>query len=422
MIHPRSVEAALDRRLEESAVVRLSGPRTSGKSTTCTAVIERRGGTTVRLDDLDVRRAVQADPSGYLSGLPAPILVDEYQYAPEVLDVVKADLSRHGGQPGRWLLCGSVSVRAVAPVAESLGGRLSDLVMGTLTLDERNDLPPSVFLERLVTENASFLHGWKSPGLRDRDTLLSEAVLGGFPLVVAQREVQGAPRRVLADWIAAAVISDSVEIGGVRNTEELRRMLRLYAASTGAITPKDTPIADRLEIGRRTAARYRSLLTDLHVTWDLPAFWPGNATGQVTRSPKLHLIDSGLAGHLAGRDSVAALDRDDAFAGQLVETMVANDLRVQASNTGTPLRLAHYREDSSEVDLVIERHDGHVFGVEVKLTGNPGEGSLRGLRHLARSCGDRFAGGVVLARVPAGRPAGHGLTIAPLDAVWDITG
>ena len=421
MYHRRSLDTALDQGLSEAATVRLSGPRTSGKTTTCATLIDRKGGTTVRLDDLDVRRAVQADPVGYLSDLIPPVLVDEYQYVPEVLDVVKADLSQHGGVPGRWLLCGSVSIQAVAPAAESLGGRLSELTMGTLTVDERNDLPQPAFVDRLIAEGPGFLRGWKAPRLRGRETLLAEATTGGFPLVVAQRNAPGAPRRLLADWVSAAVISDGAELGGVRNTEELRRMLRLYAASTASITPKDKPVAERIEIGRHTVARYRSLLADLHVVWDLPAYTPGNATGQVTKASKLHLVDSGLAAHLASRDSVSALDRDDAFAGQLVETMVANDLRVQATSFGAPLWLGHYREDSQEVDLIVETHDGRIFGIEIKLTSNPHDRWLSGLRRLARSCGDRFAGGVVLARVPAGRPAGDGLMIAPLDAVWDIT-
>lgn len=422
MIHPRVVELTLDRRLAEVPAVRLSGPRTSGKTTTCAALIERKGGTVVRLDDLDVRRAVRADPAGYLAGLAAPVLVDEYQNVPEVLDVVQADLSRNAGFTERWLLCGSASVPAVAPAAESLGGRLSDLAMGTLTLDERNDLPRPVFLERLVAEGPAFLNGWKAHGARARDTLLTEAITGGFPLVVGQRDVPGAPRRILADWVTASVICDGVEIGGVRNTDQLRGMLRLYAASTAAVTPKDGPLADRLEIGRHTVARYRSVLSELNVIWDLPAYTPGNAAGQVTKSPKLHLIDSGVAAVLAGRDCVAALDGDDAFAGQVIETMVANDLRVQATNSDTPLWLGHYREDSNEVDLVIECHDGRLFGVQIKLAANPGRRALHGLRRLARSCRERFAGGVLLARVPAARSAGDGLSIVPLDAVWDVSG
>jgi predicted AAA+ superfamily ATPase len=379
--------------------------------------VRQRHGTIVRLDDLDERRAVAADPAGYLRDLAPPVLVDEYQHVPEVLSVVKAHLSKHPGQVGGWLLCGSVSVDAVAAAAESLGRRQSDLTMGTLTLDERRELDPPRFLQRLLDEGPGSLQGWKPPARLDRRDLLTEAISGGFPLVVDQRQREGAARRLLADWVSAAVVSDGAAIAGVRNTEELRRMLRLYAAATASVTPKDRPTADRLEIGRATVARYRSLLADLHVTWDLPPLVPGNATGQVTRSAKLHLVDSGLAAHLTGRDTLAALGRDEAFTGALVETMVANDLRVQAEAAATPVRLYHYREGDREVDLVVERPDGRVVGVEIKLSANPGAGDLRGLARLRRSCGDRFAGGLLLARVPAGRQL-DGFTVAPLEAVW----
>lgn len=415
----RQVALAVAARLDERAAVRLTGPRTAGKTTTSAALVEDRGGTVVRLDDIDVRRAVAADPVGYLDGLAPPVLVDEYQHVPEVLDVVKADLSRRPGALGRWLLCGSVSVEAVVGAAQSLGGRLADVVMGTLTVDERRGLPRPRLLERLLADGGAALRGWR-PGLPlSRADLLAEAIGGGFPLVVAGEE--GARRRMFEDWVSAAVIADGSAVAGVRNTEELRRMLRLYGAATASITPKDRPTADRLEVDRSTVARYRSLLADLHVTWDLPALVPGNATGQVTKGPKLHLVDSGLAAYLAGRDSPAALDRDPAFTGALVETMVVNDLRVQAQVHPDPLRLLHFREDGHEVDLVVERPDGRVIGVEVKLTADPGAGDLRGLRRLRRSAGDRYLGGVVLARVPAGRIV-EDIAVLPLEAIWQDEG
>jgi uncharacterized protein len=208
-------------------------------------------------------------------------------------------------------------------------------------------------------------------------------------------------------------------VGGVRNTDQLLRMLRLYAAATASVTPKDLPTADRLEISRQTVARYCSLLAELHVIWHLPPFVPGSATGQVTRSSKLHMIDSGLAAHLAGRDTAAALERDPAAAGALVETMVVNDVRVQAQSAPDPVRLYHYREDDAEVDLVMERSDGRIFGVEVKLASNPGSRDLRGLRRLARSSGDRYAGGVILARVPAIREL-EGIPVVPIEGVWQL--
>jgi predicted AAA+ superfamily ATPase len=181
----------LSARLDETAVVRLSGPRAAGKTTSCVAEATRRGGSIVRLDDPDELVAVAFDPSGYLAGLPAPILIDEYHRVPDVLDVIKADLSRAPATPGRWLLCGSVSIGAVATAANSLGGRLTDVAMGTLTLDERNDLAEPEFLLRLVRERAGVLRGWRPNQAFERAGLLAEAVRGGFPLVT-DREVPAA--------------------------------------------------------------------------------------------------------------------------------------------------------------------------------------------------------------------------------------
>lgn len=400
--------------------MRVSGPRACGKTTTCVAEIQRRGGSIVRLDDPDERAAVAADPAGYLAHLQHPVLIDEYQRVPATLDVIKTQLSRGADAPGSWLLTGSVSLETVTDAAESLGGRLTDVTMGTLTVDERNDHPDPRFLRRLLAEGPGFLRGWRPPERLGRDELLAEAIRGGFPLVT-DRASAASRRCGLQDWINASVIADGAAVGGIRDVESLRRMLRRYAAATAAITPKDKPTADLLEINRRTVAGYRDLLAGLHVTWDLPALVPGNAKGQVTRSPKLHLADSGLAAHLAGRDHPEALQRDPQFAGALVETMVANDLRVQAAVHDDTPRLLHFRVDSHEVDLVIETPDGHLIGIEVKLTTNPGDKDLAGLRRLHHAAGSRWAAGLVLCRVPAGRTTDDNLTIAPIDALWTTT-
>jgi hypothetical protein len=418
-MHRRSVAGTLSRLLDEALVVRLSGPRTVGKTTTSIAEIERRGGSILRLDDPDELRAARADPRGYLAGRKPPVLIDEYQHVPELLEVVKLDLSP--AKPGQWLLCGSVSINAITEAAESLGGRLTDIVMATLTLDERNDLPRAAFLDILLEEGTAFLDGWRPRSRRNRADLLSEAVRGGFPLVT-DRDTAPARRRGLADWVDASVIADGASVGGIRDTESLRRMLRLYAASTANITPKDRPTADRLEIDRRTVARYRDLLAALHVVWDLPAFVPGNATGQVVRSPRLHMVDSGLAAMLAERDQEDALSRDSRYADALVETMVVNDLRVQASTHPSGPRLFHYREEDAEVDIVVESPGRPVTAIEVKLTSNPGDRDLAGLRRLRRSLGKRPMAGVVLSRVPVARLTEDGLAIAPLEAVWDVRG
>ncbi|WP_165368305.1 ATP-binding protein [Phytoactinopolyspora endophytica] len=418
-MHRRAIERVLSERLDESQVVRLSGPRAAGKTTSCVAEMTRRGGSIVRLDDPDERHAVTADPKGYLAGLKPPVLIDEYQRAPIVLDVIKTHLSSTPSRVGTWLLSGSVSIEAVTGASESLGGRLTDVRMGTLTLDERNDLPEPAFLAHLLADGPAFLRGWRADRPLSREQLLDEAVRSGFPLI-ADRQTPSSRRRGIDDWVNASVIADGAAVGGVRDTEGLRRMLRLYASATASIQPKDSPVAEQLELNRRTVANYRDLLSSLYVTWDLPAFVPGNASSQVVKSPKLHLADAGLAAALAGRDGQSALDRDSRFAGALVETMVANDLRVQASAHETTPRLHHYREGTNEVDLVIESDDGSLLGVEVKLASNPGNRDLNGLRKLRQSSGSRWAGGLVLCRVPAGRITDDELVLAPLEALWQV--
>jgi predicted AAA+ superfamily ATPase len=384
-------------------------------------LVDELGGTVVRLDDPVVREAVAADPTGYLlAGLPEPVLIDEYQHVPAVLDVIKGDLSRTGSTPpARWVLCGSVAIRAVEAAAESLGGRITDLTMSTLTIDERNRSPAPTLLSEILTDGVAALRGWRSSTPRDRTALLTEATRGGFPLLIG---LDPDPRRRrLQNWVDAAVISDARALG-TRKLDELARLLRYYAAATSGLIPKDTEAATDLGIERHTVANYRNMLAALHTIWELPAYSPGNARRQVTRASKLHITDSGLAAQQANRDTLAALHRDPAYAGAITETMVVNDLRVQAGDLDAPVRLSHYRDKKGvEVDLIFETSHGTVFGVEIKLGSAPQGDVWSGIRRLRDTAGERFAGGIVLCRVPAGRTVDGDLALVPLDAVWDYT-
>jgi predicted AAA+ superfamily ATPase len=239
-VYPRRVESQLRSALREAPVVRLSGPRASGKTTTCTHVVDQLGGSVVRLDDPAIREAVAADPSGYLDGLEPPVLIDEYQQVPAGLDVIKTSLSTRGAEPGRWLLCGSVAIEAVEQAADSLGGRIRDLRMTTLTVDERNRLPEPAFLAELIANGVGWLRGWRAPSPRDRDVVLAEAIRGGFPLLVERSPA--ARQRGLRDWVDASVVADAKSLD-TRKVGELARLLRYYAAATGEVTLTEAPAA-----------------------------------------------------------------------------------------------------------------------------------------------------------------------------------
>jgi predicted AAA+ superfamily ATPase len=108
-------------RVTEEPVVILTGPRTVGKSTLLAALATEFGRPVFDLDRPDVRAAATADPGFLVSG-PEPVLIDEFQHVPEILDAIKAELNQDT-RPGRFVLTGSTRYTVLPQAAQSLTGR-----------------------------------------------------------------------------------------------------------------------------------------------------------------------------------------------------------------------------------------------------------------------------------------------------------
>ena len=144
-----------------------------------------------------------------------------------------------------------------------------------------------------------------------------------------------------------------------------------------------------------------------------------NRLNRLIKTPKLHLGDTGLACALLGLDA-AALARDRATLGQLLETFVYHELRRHASWHEAEIRFHHFRDkDGAEVDLVLERSAHEVAGVEVKAAATVTAADFRGLRKLRDAVGKRFAAGVVLYDGEASASFGDGLFAVPIRALWE---
>jgi len=139
---------------------------------------------------------------------------------------------------------------------------------------------------------------------------------------------------------------------------------------------------------------------------------------RLTKMPKLHLVDTGLAAALLGLDA-AGLETDEGRLGALTETFVAMELLKQASWHRTRPALHHFRtEVGTEVDLVLEAPDGSIVGIEVKASTDFGERDLRGLRTLAEIAGKRFARGILLHVGRLIETLGPRLVAAPVATLW----
>ena len=90
--------------------------------------------------------------------------------------------------------------------------------------------------------------------------------------------------------------------------------------------------------------------------------------------------------------------------------MSASDLQLTAY---------HLRDfQKHEVDIVLERDDGKITGIEVKASATVKSRDFAGLRTLTKACKERFAGGVVLYSSADCVPFGERLAAVPISCLW----
>ena len=179
----------------------------------------------------------------------------------------------------------------------------------------------------------------------------------------------------------------------VRDSHELSRLLKLLALHSAELFNASN-LANSLSLHRETVEHYVSVLERLFLVRRLPA-WHRNTGKRLIKSPKVHLIDNGLAATLADLTAADWLDKRERM-GHLLESFVVQQLVAQAAWTDPDLRFWHYRDkDQVEVDVVITRGP-KTWGIEVKAATTLTSRDGKGLARLADLCGKDFEGGVLL--------------------------
>jgi len=192
--------------------------------------------------------------------------------------------------------------------------------------------------------------------------------------------------------------------------------VRLLAEHSGQLV-NYSQLGAGINVSHKTGQRYVGLLEQVFLIATLQP-WFTNALKRIVKTPKLHFLDSGLLASARGLtfDRVRA---DRGTFGAPLESFVFSE--VLKLMTASDLRLTphHFRDrDMREVDIVLERDDGMIAGIEVKASATVKSGDFAGLRALAEACGDRFAFGAVLYDNTDVVPFGDRLVAAPLSCLW----
>jgi predicted AAA+ superfamily ATPase len=408
-LYPRFAEPLLAEALADTPVVLLHGPRQCGKTTLAQEAGRARGYAYFTFDDVVTLAAATSDPVGFIGDLPERVILDEVQRAPSLFSTLKSAVDRRR-TPGRFLLTGSANVLLSAALSDSLAGRMGVLRLHPLAQCELAGREPR-FLDSL------FAGAFKVRGYQRLGAELAERIAaGGYPAALAR----GTPRRRASwyrDYLEALVQRDVRDLARISSLELLPRLLQLAAGQTARLI-NVSDLASPFQLSRPTIRDYVTLLERVFLLEELQP-WHANRLSRLVKTPKLHLGDTGLACALLGLDA-EALRSDRALLGQLLETFVFQELRRQASWRDEPIGFHHFRnKDGAEVDLVLERGSGQLFGVEVKASATVTPADFSGLRSLRTAAGSKFAGGVVLYDGESSAGFGDGLHAVPVRALWE---
>ncbi|HEX4094427.1 MAG TPA: ATP-binding protein [Trebonia sp.] len=387
----RLVDVAEARFAEEPVLV-LNGPRTVGKSTLLDQLAGRLGRPVIDCDDPATRSAVRADPGRFVESA-EPVLIDEYQHVPELLDAIKAQLNRNL-RPGRYVLAGSTRYAAIPAAAQALTGRVDIIPVLPLTQGEIDGVRET-FVARLL--DGGGVEASSGTVTATRDEYARRATSGGMP--VALRRPPGRSRsRWFANYVDLVMDKDVMDISRVRQREMLPRLLGQLAARSGQVL-NIASVAGAIGLERSTAENYVKLLEAVFLISRLPS-WGTTLGSRIVKHPKVHVLDSGVMAWLLNltAEKIALADPSTLTDyGHLLETFAVGEILKQVSWSDAPIAAGYFRtEAGDEVDLVLERDDGQVIAFEIKAGTRVGSEDLRGLRLLKDRLGSRLQEAITL--------------------------
>ncbi len=410
----RVTDEELRRALASSGAVLIEGPRACGKTATALHNAE----SSVRLDlDQNAQRLATIAPAAVLNGVP-PRLIDEWQLAPQLWNHVRHAVDS-SGLPGQFILTGS-AVPADDITRHTGAGRFQRLRMRPMSLHEAGYSSGEVSLQSILKGSTEI----SGTGMLDIETLVQRVVIGGWPAL--QRLDAEAAQDQLVSYLDDVSRVDLARLDAAprRDPARIRRLFRALGRSIATEVSNATIAADLSDSGDTVRGdqigEYLRELERVFVVEPQPS-WSAHLRSRdtVRKAAKRHFVDPSLAAAALGAGTKRLLGNLEYF-GQLFESLVVRDMRVYSA----PLRgsVSHYRDSAgTEVDAIVELHDGTWAAFEVKLADSKAEEAAEALlRFRSKLDLKKTAPPSALVVITAGQYAytlPNGVHVVPLSAL-----
>lgn len=358
----RTAENIIKKFSEQFKVLLITGARQVGKSTLLKHCDESRN--YVSLDDLVEREMAINEPKLFLENHKAPLIIDEIQYAPQLLSYIKLIVDK-SDKKGQYWLTGSQQFHLMKNVSESLAGRIGIIDLMGLSLAEISKKPdnkpfyPDIDFnldkKNYSTEDIfKIIYNGSYPALNNKDKQDRNAFYSSYLRTYIERDIR--------------------DLTTVSNEMKFLTFIRIIAARTGQIL-KYSEIAQEADISQPTAKSWMSVLVSSNLVYLLQPYYK-NINKRMTKMPKIYFLDTGLCAYLTGWSSPDVIQKG-AMAGAFFETFIVSEIiKSYVHNGKTPL-IYWYRDTlQKEIDLLIEK-DGKLYPIEIKLSANPNKSMIK---------------------------------------------
>ena len=387
----------------EFPAVMVTGARQVGKTTLLKEAADG-GRHFVSLDLLTVRDLARRDPQAFLAANPPPVIIDEIQYAPQLLPYIKAMIDESPDEVGRFWLSGSQQFHLMKNVSESLAGRIAVVPLGGISQGEElgRDADGAFSVESEIA------HGARFDGVEE---LFARIHRGSFPALVSGRVKNW--DRFYNSYVSTYVERDIRDLANVSSEDRFLKFIRAAAARTGQILNL-SELARDVGVSVPTAKDWIGILKASNLVYLLQPY-SRNVTSRIIKTPKLYFTDTGLCCHLLGWDSPKTL-MNGAMAGAMFETFVVAEILKRSWNAGKVPRIWFYRDRLGvEIDVLLERN-GILEPVEIKKNTNPVPSDVKAFEKV-KSMGLPIGKGAVVCPAETAMPLTDCVKIIPAGAI-----
>lgn len=376
----RTMEKTLEEYIGKYPIIMITGPRQVGKTTLLNYLksVSKDNLNYVTLDDMITRIQANEDPELFLRTHENPLVIDEFQYSPNLLSYIKmvVDEARQNEIFGDkkktgtlYYLTGSQVFQTMKNVTESLSGRVGIFDLFAFSDRELNKIEENVFIPKIGE-----LKTKKKLKRLSTTKIFERIITGSYPDVHYGNKIP--VENYYSNYIRTYIERDIRDLINIKNENKFVKFISSMAARTGQEF-NASRVGAEVGIDDKTANEWVSILKNTGIVYLLQPHTNNNVSRAIKRQ-KLYFMDTGLACYLTGYTDAVILEKS-AYSGAIFETYIISEIIKSYTNNGIdPRKHLYFFRDSNqkEIDLLVIDNN-IVYPVEIKKSSNPGYEAIK---------------------------------------------